>query len=366
MRKLASIQVIKKIEAIEGADRIEKATVLGWHVVVKKGLYKEGDLVVYLEIDSVLPKDLAERAGFTDKYLKTRRFKGIYSQGMCLPISELPDWLQKKGVTEGQDVSTELGITKYETDIRNDEQWWKKHRNKEVPNKWYMKFRIGRWFWKKFIYKPVSGPFPTNLVPKTDETRVQVLQDILDKYEGFTCQFTEKLDGSSITFWLDKKGKLHVCSRNREIFDKEDFMFKTASKLADKLIKTNIYQGEILGPNIQGNKYGLKDYEIRIYQCYVPEEKRYFTPHELSYNCWKDGLKQAPVLGELKLTNNIDELVDMAIGMSVLDTREKDTQREGIVIRPVVYVDGLQDKRFVGGRLSFKVINPKFLVKYNL
>lgn len=46
MRKLASIQTIGKIEAIEGADRIEKATVLGWHVVVKKGLYKEGDMVV--------------------------------------------------------------------------------------------------------------------------------------------------------------------------------------------------------------------------------------------------------------------------------------------------------------------------------
>lgn len=56
----------------------------------------------------------------------------------------------------------------------------------------------------------------------------------------------------------------------------------------------------------------------------------------------------------------------MAIGMSVLDICGKDTQREGIVIRSVVYVDGLRDKRFVGGRLSFKVFNPKFLVKYNL
>ena len=265
MRKLASIQTISKIEAIEGADRIEKATVLGWHVVVKKGLYKEGDMVVYLEIDSVLPKELAERAEFTDKYLKTRRFKGVYSQGMCLPISELPEWLQKKGIKEGQDVTTELGITKFEADARNDEQWWKNHKTK-VPNKWYMKFRLGRWFWKKFLYKPVAGPFPTNLVPKTDETRVQILGDVLKLHKGVVCQYTEKLDGSSITFWVDKKDKLHVCSRNRELFDKKDFMFETASKLKYKLKQGYVYQGEILGPNIQGNKYGVKDYCIIVYQ----------------------------------------------------------------------------------------------------
>lgn len=36
MRKLASIQKIESLEPIEGADRIEKARVLGWDVVVKK------------------------------------------------------------------------------------------------------------------------------------------------------------------------------------------------------------------------------------------------------------------------------------------------------------------------------------------
>ncbi|MBC7863771.1 MAG: RNA ligase (ATP), partial [Bacteroidia bacterium] len=34
MRKLASIQKILRTEAIEGADSIEKATVLGWELVI--------------------------------------------------------------------------------------------------------------------------------------------------------------------------------------------------------------------------------------------------------------------------------------------------------------------------------------------
>lgn len=382
MRKLASIQVIKKIEPIEGADRIEKATVLGWHVVIKKGLYKEGDRVVYLEIDSILPKELAERAEFTDKYLKTRRFKGIYSQGMCVPLTELyytkfpygsgnaTDIVEaaKDGRWDDTDVTEYLGITKHEADQRNDEQWWKKNRaTVKPPKKWYTKFRLGRWFWKKFLYKPTSGPFPTDLVPKTDETRVQVLGDILEKYKGVRCQYTEKLDGSSITFWKDKKDKLHVCSRNREIFDEKDFMYATiANKYADKFGYGFVYQGEILGPNIQGNKYGVKDYEVYIYQAYCPETKVYLAPGELSAHLQTAGLPQVPILGEFDLTDDIDALVDMSIGMSVLASRGKDTQREGIVIRPLENIDGLYDKRFVGGRLSFKAINPKFLVKYNL
>lgn len=40
--KLASVQKILNIQPIDGADLIEKATVLGWDVVIKKGEYKVG------------------------------------------------------------------------------------------------------------------------------------------------------------------------------------------------------------------------------------------------------------------------------------------------------------------------------------
>lgn len=46
MEKLAVIAKVLELAPIEGADRIERATVLGWQVVVKKGLHKVGDLVV--------------------------------------------------------------------------------------------------------------------------------------------------------------------------------------------------------------------------------------------------------------------------------------------------------------------------------
>ena len=48
-RKLASIQKIVNIEPIEGADKIEKLTVLGWHIVASKSEnHNIGDLICYI------------------------------------------------------------------------------------------------------------------------------------------------------------------------------------------------------------------------------------------------------------------------------------------------------------------------------
>ena len=55
-RQLASVQKIVNLQPIQGADKIETAQVLGWQCVVKKGEFKVGDLCIYFEIDSQLPK----------------------------------------------------------------------------------------------------------------------------------------------------------------------------------------------------------------------------------------------------------------------------------------------------------------------
>jgi len=55
MRKLASIQQIKEIKPIEGADRIEKIRINDWWCVSERGNFNVGDLAVYFEIDALLP-----------------------------------------------------------------------------------------------------------------------------------------------------------------------------------------------------------------------------------------------------------------------------------------------------------------------
>jgi RNA ligase (TIGR02306 family) len=125
-RKLASIQAIKEILPIEGADAIELAVVNGWKVVVAKNVgHRAGDHVVYCEIDSFLPireefeflrkssyKKMGDREGFR---LRTIKLRGQVSQGLILPMSIFGDF----GWTayEGLDVTEKLGIVKYEPPV---------------------------------------------------------------------------------------------------------------------------------------------------------------------------------------------------------------------------------------------------------
>lgn len=48
-RKLASVQLIKDIKPIDGADKIEKAKVEGYNVIVPKNMYSENEKVVFFE-----------------------------------------------------------------------------------------------------------------------------------------------------------------------------------------------------------------------------------------------------------------------------------------------------------------------------
>ena len=55
------ISIIKEINNHPNADRLEVAKVYDFNVIVKKGQYKIGDTVIYVPIDSILPKNLEEK-----------------------------------------------------------------------------------------------------------------------------------------------------------------------------------------------------------------------------------------------------------------------------------------------------------------
>ena len=59
-KSLAHIEKIKEIHPIQGADNIERVTVLDWNLVAKKGEFKVGDLALYVEIGSILPDGLED------------------------------------------------------------------------------------------------------------------------------------------------------------------------------------------------------------------------------------------------------------------------------------------------------------------
>lgn len=336
MRKLASIQKILKLEDIPNSDMIEKATVLGWQLVVKKGDFKEGDLVVYCEVDSLMPdKPEFEFLKPRGMRIRTIRLRGQISQGICFPLSMLPANIN---VEEDADCTDILGIIKYEPPM------------------------------PACLAGIAKGKFPS-FIPKTDETRVQVLQEVLDKYKGEQCFITEKIDGSSATFFF-KDGTFGVCSRNLELLeDAENSLWKVASQMdvENKLssVGYNIaIQGELIGEGIQSNKLKLKGQTIRFFNAFNIDKFEYlsFEPFINLMNTLE--LPTVPVISNnYKLENDIGTIVKMATVKSLICP---DVWAEGIVIRPLIEITDLtlSDKNLNSGRISFKAVNPEFLIKY--
>lgn len=333
-RKLASIQRISDIKPIENADSIEVARILGWNVVVKKGEFSIGDLCVYCEIDSLLPErsefEFLKDRGYRIKTVKLRQ---QISQGICFPLDILPP-TGSLILKEGDDVTEILGVTK-----------------------WEPKIPVG-------MSGKIKGSFP-GFIPKTDETRIQSIPDLLERHNGTYCYVTEKVDGSSVTVFL-REGEIGVCSRNMWMEDTPDNIFwATVHKMdVDNKLKTlntddvkNIaLQGELLGPGIQGNKYGLKENVICWFNVFDIDAYKYLDKEDFASFVSSLGFKTVPFIGEFVLNNTVDELVEISKGKSLLNDK---IHREGIVIRPC---EEKEDRKL--GRVSFKVINPDFLLKF--
>jgi RNA ligase (TIGR02306 family) len=334
MRKLASIQRIKALEPIEGADAIEKATVLGWQLVVKKGEFQVGDLAVYCEIDSLMPNtpefDFLKPRGMR---IKTIRLRGQISQGICFPLSILPPNFE---IAEDAECTEVLGITKYEPAI------------------------------PACLNGIAKGKFPS-FIPKSDETRVQVLQKILDLYKGEKCYITEKLDGSSATYYLNNQ-EFGVCSRNLELLeDAENSYWKVARQMdiEHKLRasgKNIAIQGELLGEGIQNNKLKLRGQTVRFFSAFDIDQFEYLNFHDFMQLMDKLELPTVPIIAlDYKLENNIEAIIKMA---TIKSHVHSEAWAEGIVIRPYLEKKDYSEGYFSNGRISFKAINPEFLLKY--
>ena len=332
-RKLASIQLVAEIRPIEGADAIEVARINNWDVVVKKGEFKVGDFCIYCEIDSFLPikeefeflrkssyKKMGGQEGFR---LKTIRLRGQLSQGLLLPIHVLP---LGEVVSEGMDVTEMLGIVKYEPPIPA-----------ELAGK-------------------VRGNFPSFL-RKTDEERVQNLTKFYDNWVEQELDFyvTEKLDGSSATFYINN-GEFGVCSRNLDLAETEENTFwKVARELEieEKLrasARNLAIQGELIGEGIQGNPYGIKGQTVKFFNVFDIDSQTYYgLPMFLAIMKHEFKLETVPVLTNLtmKLPKTIDEALAFADGKSVLNDK---FDREGVVFRTM-------DRT-----ISFKAISNTFLL----
>jgi len=368
MRKLAHIEKIKELKPIKDADRIEVATVLGWQCVVKKGEFKVGDMGIYVEIDSLMPS-LPEYEFLKDKGYRVRtiKLKKQISQGLFLRFDSLPKGTFKgmKAYAVGQDVTKLLNVTKYIPACeRHDIEMFLKKAN--VIQKFLFKFE---WY-RKVVLK--RGAFPDG-ISITKEERIQNIPTLLQEYKDNEIYLTEKIDGESCTF-TTSKDKHVVAMREYSTTDKTTNGWKLYNKYnLNAVLKDNpgiTIQGEFI---MGGTKYDIKESTMWVFNIIDHEKNYHYNIEEIIDFCHKYKLNIVPLLIQKtdynwnttlkkgynpqtcklsELGSTVQELVEFSKGKSAVNPN---IEREGIVVRCII--DG---KKI----LSFKVINPNFLLKY--
>ena len=338
-RVMARVVTIDNVEKHPNADALDICTVGGWNIVTKIGEYKTGDLAVMCEIDSWVPHELApflskgkeprEYKGVKGERLKTAKLRGVVSQGLLLPISALN--IEQDGVVyeslvdEGCDVSEVLGIVKWEA---------------EIPAQ---------------LAGQVRGNFPSQ-IPKTNQERIQNIKKELSiaRDQGLQFVIEEKLEGSSLTMYLDLEDEFHVCSRNLDLkndgansFWRAAIKYDVENVMRQNNLRGYAIQAELIGPGIQGNLYQLKDIEFYVFDVYSVKQSRYLYPVERRELIANLGLNQVPVVCESTTLGTMEEIISLADGKSML----YNTLREGIVFKQL------------DGDMTFKSISQQYLIK---
>lgn len=386
MRKLITLNKIKSLTPIVGADRIETAKIKGWNIIVQKGLHKVGDWVTFFEIDSFIPKGLEpfandlEPRGTRKGQLETGeiiegykigslKLRGVISQGYIVPFNSYNKEQQayfNSNLKDDFDLTKYIGIYKFEKPETRAER---QQRVQSIPKTHFGLFlyKTKKWLEKTFpsVFKKHNASFP-NYLHRTECERIQNYSAQMYQHwlDDTLFQVSVKFDGSSISVY--KKHKLKgVCSRekNKNLKEITDKFVQEGLIIHNKLKghkETNwCVQGELIAPNIQGNFEGVSAPQVYVYSIWDIDKQQYLNPKEAFDFCTKWNLKHVPIIHESitlkQLFPNIkdaNELVEVMLKYAEGPSGLNGKYREGLVY-----------KQLTDGYKSVKTISNSYLIK---
>ena len=365
MRKLARVTTVYEFTPIEGADRIVAAHVGGWTVITPKAAQTDDKaaLFVYLEGDAVVPEKTAvKRPAFQPLMdikcqdftlmdedtetvfrvrghrLRTKRIRGVYSQGFLLPIADVftTEEMNALAFADGMDVTNYLEVVKYAP------------APKAQPDTNGNNGARGKW--------------DDSLAPKTDAERLQNLTRYWDEIQQMQWMPTLKVDGTSMTVANDA-GQMRVFSRNLEVGEDNERAIAAKQNGLWAWLEANpgfTVQGELVGEGIQKNRLGIKGRRVLVFSVWLNGVK-------LQRSEWPAFLEAmgVPVLGDEWQPARFESPEALIEAVNGLRGHIGDGLNEGIVYHMVRDEgDNTPLPRWMSSRENFKVVSNKYLAKF--
>ncbi|KAK1833757.1 RNA ligase-domain-containing protein [Podospora conica] len=380
-RKLVTVRRISDITSTSERGWKE-IHVDGWTVLKSRNEaknYQVGDLILFVEIDSFLPRTAQFEDFFTNpKYIKqdVHGNDGVIvdsivigkhlSQGLVLSLDDFP-----KIINYYQRKIEEVGFTLATRDLesRSFEQM----------------LGVTKWTHpNEYLHEPLHemGNPPAFIVNPIWE-RVQNMHDLWTSpaQQKRLWQVTEKMDGITMqvykvdltSTWIScipemlngypqsmRSDGCHigVCSRKRDYYDTPDSIFwrvgrasGVVARIRDIPYPNIAIQGELVGSSILDNtmKYPADTHEYIVFSIFNLDTGKYLHPEKTVTLCRDLGIQHVPVTGYFKLRQLARSTEELLKKADSLGPGRYGGLKEGWVFRAT---DGAQ---------SFKVISNRWL-----
>ncbi len=328
-----------KSEKHPNADSLSIVTVFSdYKVVTRLDEFKEGDLVAYFAVDSILPEtpEFSFLDSKTRKRLRAKRLRGVFSMGLVIKAPE--------GFNEGDSVEQHYGITRYIPLEERD--GYKAHLKDGISvsgvNGLNEKNPIG-WSIPYYDLEPLRK-YGKNLI---DGENVVIQEKI--NGQNFSCVYYED--------------KLWVKSRNnfkKYNVDSQWWVVPIRDGYEEKLKK---YTGKVMIGELYGNVGGYR-YDCNIINKIAERKFRIFDIYDLETMSYLDydavlkiaeqiSIPTCPEIYRGPWASN-ESLYEMAEGDSLLGNSKK----EGFVIRSL---DNMFDNK--NNRKIYKLISQQYLLE---
>lgn len=313
----ATVCKVEKIENHPNADKLDLVHFDGVTVCSQKGLYSEGQLVIYVPPDMYKIGDHPSLSFLTSPHIKARCLRGVMSYGLIID--------NVVGAVEGENVTEQIGLMRYE-----DWQDLNQPQNTKV----------------------IKGP--SGQVCYTD---IKSFKKYHYLFENTEVVITEKIHGQNARYVV-QDGKLYVGSRTRWIEEDNSSWWEAARqyKLYELLSKyPNIMlAGEVYGW-VQDIRYNHDKgkYSFIAFDCYDLSTGKYLNYDHFSKICNDINIPVVPV----KYFGNYPG-VEYIKKISEEDSALYPGLSEGIVIKPSVEIYNSKI-----GRLILKNHSDRYLTR---
>ena len=299
----------------ENADSLSVVKVFDYPVVVRTEDYKEGDIAIYVPVDSMVDTTRPEFSflhnGKQMERIRAKKLRGIFSMGLLVKCNAV--------AVEGEDWTGALGITKYEEpepmveDAEKDPGFMPRYTNIQSIRRY------------------------NNVILPGEEVVMT------EKIHGANGRWAFARD----RFWAGSHNGWKKPGTNSMWWKASDFFLERL-----KNIPNIVMFGEVYG-QVQDLRYGMNDgFTVRFFDAFDIEKGKYLDWKDFEELCLKNDLIMVPILYRGPYN---PELLARAEEDSALCAGQI---REGLVIRPMV-----ERYNEECGRVCLKYVSQRYMLR---